>query len=73
MIKHLTKHTIYEVWNEYAAESVYCDHKPTKEEIKEICLEQWDIGNMFKSKDILQSYIDQYILVERLKPIYTKV
>ena len=30
------KHNIWEIWNEWTAESVYCDFKPTKEEIAEI-------------------------------------
>lgn len=73
MIKRLTKHTIYEVWNEYVAESVFVDHKPTKEEIKEIFHKEWDIDDIFENKDNLQRYIKQYIHIDKLKPIYTKI
>ena len=54
MIKLSNKHTVYEVWNELLGESVYVDHKPTKEELKEIRKEEWpgtDRRNMpFKLK-----------------------
>lgn len=41
-MKKTTKLNIWEVWNEYIAEAVYVDHKPTKEEIEEIIKkEEW--------------------------------
>jgi len=40
-MKRITNHTIYEIWNEYTAESVFVDHKPSKEEVEEIKLHMW--------------------------------
>lgn len=38
-----TRLDFWEVWNEWKAESVFVDHKPTKEEIAEIARkEKWD-------------------------------
>lgn len=33
MLKRTTKHQNYEVWSEDAADSVFVDHRPNKEEI----------------------------------------
>ena len=33
--------TIYEVWCEHTAESVFIDHKPTSAEMEEIRLKEW--------------------------------
>ena len=41
MLKRLKKHSLYEVWSEDAAESVYVDHKPTEDEIDELWEENW--------------------------------
>lgn len=56
MLKRTTKHTIYEVWSEWAAESVYVDHKPTKEEVDQIWKDNWpktpDRPKVFKEKHV---------------------
>jgi hypothetical protein len=63
-------HTVYEIWNEYCAESVFVDfgRKPTKSEIREICKEQqwFDFGY----PQFLDVHIEKYILVEKLKRFY---
>lgn len=41
MLKQTKNHTLYEVWSEDAAESVYVDHKPTTEEIEQLWKENW--------------------------------
>ena len=41
MLKLKTDHEIYEVWCEWTAESVFIDHYPSEEELKEIRLENW--------------------------------
>jgi len=64
-------HTVYEVWNEWAAENVFIDHKPSKAEIKELIEDnQWNIvGHTGLSVSL---FITKYIRVERLQPFYTK-
>lgn len=34
-------HSIYEIWSEDAAESVYVDHEPTADEVDQVWREQW--------------------------------
>ncbi len=41
MLKRTKKHTLYEVWSEDAAESVYVDRKPTREEVDALWKENW--------------------------------
>ena len=41
MLKRTRKHTLYEVWSEWAAESVFVDRKPTKEEVNDLWKENW--------------------------------
>ena len=41
MLKRTRKHTLYEVWSEDAAESVYVDRKPTKDEVDQLWKENW--------------------------------
>lgn len=63
------EHTLYEVWNEYHAESIFVDHKPTKAELIEICnLQQWTSPS--HQPDV--SEIVKTLKVEHLQPIYTK-
>ena len=70
-MKKNTKLGIWEVWNEYIAESVFVDHKPTKEEILELFrLEEWDrIWGDGVNKD---AFIKKYVHVEQLKIYQTK-
>lgn len=43
-MKKLKNHTIYEIFNPYTCESVFVDHKPSKEEIEKIRkLEKWPL------------------------------
>ena len=41
MLKLSRNHKIYEVWCEWTAESVFIDHKPSKEELEEIRKKEW--------------------------------
>jgi hypothetical protein len=68
MLKQTKKHTVYEVWNEYVAESVFIDHKPTKTEVKELI----EKNEWFKKwKDVtLSEFIRKHIIVERLEHFY---
>ena len=60
-MKRITNHTIYEIWNEYTAESVYVDHKPTNKEVMEIRTTVW--GDV-------QNFPYHRIIIEKLKPMY---
>ena len=60
MLKLSKNHTIYEVWCAWAAETVYVDHKPTKEEIEELRKKNWPETDQF---DTLQ--------VRKLDHLYT--
>ena len=41
MLKRTSKHEFYEVWSEDAAESVFVDRKPTRDEVNELWKENW--------------------------------
>ena len=71
MLKLTKNHTIYEVWNEWAGESVYVDHKPTAEELKELVkMNDWNkIGHTGLS---ITLFIAKYILVEKERHMYTR-
>jgi len=70
MVKRLTKHTIYEIWNEYLAESVFIDHKPTKAEIEAVCeSEDWERSSHTGLDG--EAFVHRYIHVEKLKKLYT--
>ncbi len=70
MLKLSRKHNIYEVWNEWAAESVFVDHKPSKEEIKELVKKNdWNI--IAHTGLSITLFIAKYIHVERLQHFYT--
>ena len=60
-------HDIYEIWNEYTCESVYCFFKPTDEEVVEVARQQgwWSSGNK-------TSMWMKYIKVYKLEPMYEK-
>ena len=75
IIKRAKNHTFYEVWNEWAAESVFFDHKPTKKELVELLEhEQWDdqwlVRYSTKGKD---AFMKEMLHVEKFKKLYTKV
>jgi hypothetical protein len=68
MIKKTKKHTIYEVWNEYLATSVFIDHKPTKNEFMKICYEEkWIDRNHIPPSDMLRN-----IHTYKLDRLYTR-
>ena len=62
-------HKIYEVCNEWAAESVFVDHKRSRAEIEELVqINEWD-----RSENLgltLSEFIVKYIHVERLGHFY---
>ena len=41
MLKQTKKHNLYEVWSEWAAESVFVDRKPTRKEVTALWKENW--------------------------------
>ena len=59
MLKRLSKHTLYEVWSEDAAESVYVDHKPTEDEVCQLWEDNWpntpSMPKVFKEKHFYTS------------------
>ena len=60
------RHNIYEIWNEFSAESVYFLGKPTAGEVREIVKKEW-----FGEYDSdLDGYIKQYIHVDKLPHLY---
>jgi len=68
-MKKTTKHTFYEIWNEYNGQVVYIDHKPTKEELLEICnKEKYFNDDLF---DDINLFIKKHIYVYKLQPLYT--
>lgn len=70
MLKLSKKHEIYEVWNEFAAESVFVDHKPTLDELKELVKKNdWIIVG--HTGLCITLFIAKYIHVERLQHFYT--
>ena len=62
-MKLTTEHCIYEVWSEYHAESVYVDHKPTKEEVEELRKKNWPGTDQWELQFKLRVY--------KLEPFYT--
>jgi hypothetical protein len=65
-MKILKNHNIYEVWNESMAESVLVDHKPTKQELLEICKKEGWQGTDEDEKLL------KWIRCEKFDKIYTK-
>lgn len=69
MLKLSKRHEIYEVWNEWAAESVFVDHKPSRDEIKELIqTNDWFDGQQNLT---LGLFMKKFIHVERLQHFYT--
>lgn len=60
-MKKLKKHTLYEVYNEWKADSVLIDHKPTEEDIQDLIKSQ---GWSYEQRS--------YISVGKVNKIYTK-
>lgn len=66
-MKRLTNHNIYEVWNEWAARSVFVDHKPTMDELMYIVDKECWCNDPAQA---LQ-FIKKHIRVDKLTPMYT--
>ena len=47
-MKKSTKHNLYEIWNELDADSIFCEGKPTRDELFDIC----------KKNEMAQSSLD---------------
>jgi hypothetical protein len=71
-LKH-RDHELYEIWNEYTAESVFFSGKPTKEELVEICEQEWSPMTEFGICASPEEYIKKWIHVEPLHPVYSPV
>lgn len=69
-LKKTAKHTIYEVWNEWTAESVFIDHKPSKTEVEELVQLNWPNNWSVGEATNPGKWIKKYIHVERLRPFY---
>jgi len=70
MIKLTKKHTIYEVFNEWAAESVFCLHKPTQKEVEQIVAKEWGGSNLRNDELTFQEFILCHIIIEKEKHVY---
>ena len=75
MIKRLTEHTIYEIWNELAADSCLVDHKPTKKELVEISKKEGWLDLPYRSEfyNDVNQFVKDYISVTKVKRIYTNL
>ncbi len=72
MLRLTKNHTIFEVWNEWAAESVYVDHRPTWDELVFLVTKNW--GTNFRQGDVvipLEEFIKKFIFVEKERHMYT--
>lgn len=68
MLKLTKNHTIFEVYNDWGAESVYIDHRPTWDELVWLVkANDWLPGT---NLDIDQ-FIKKYIFVEKERHLYT--
>ena len=70
MLKLSKKHEVYEVWNEWAAESVFVDHKPNPEEIKEL-VKKNDWYTVTADCYDVEEFIRKWVHIERLQHFYT--
>ena len=71
MLKLTSKHQNYEVWSEWASESIFMDHKPTKAEIDYLWKKWWhhtkDRPKVFKLKPFYTA--NELSLTELLKKL----
>ncbi len=63
-------HKVYEIWNQFTAESVFFNGKPTKAEILEICKREWPPMMDF-NYSTPEEYVDLWITVEPLRHFYS--
>jgi hypothetical protein len=68
MLKLTKQHTIYEVFNGNAAESVYIDHKPTWDEM--VWLIEFNDWLPTPKSDVAK-FIREHILVEKEQHMFT--
>jgi sporulation-control protein spo0M len=69
-MKQSKNHNIYEVWNEWASESIFVDHKPTQKELQELIeIEGW--RPKFVNCTTVDDFLKEYIHVEKLQHFYT--
>ncbi len=64
-------HQLYEIWNEYTAESVFFTSRPTWDELLEVVKREWwpmTEGGLCASTP--EEYIKKWILVEPLRHVY---
>ena len=66
-MKLLKKHTIYEIYNEWMAECIYVDQKPTKKELEHIVEDYWG-SELIRS---IPNFISLYIDVSKMDNLYT--
>lgn len=71
MLKLTKKHTFYEVWCEWTAESVYIDHKPTKAEVECIVKKEWGLALEDSRLLSISEFIRTCIKVEKERHVYT--
>jgi formylmethanofuran dehydrogenase subunit E len=71
-MKKTFESNIWEVWNEYAADNVFVDHKPTQSELREIVKkEMWHTNlDILKDDDLIDDFIGKWVDVDRMK-VYT--
>lgn len=70
------EHGIFEVWCEWAAESVYFSGRPIKEELEEVVLLNWkEAFEAFREQEAgdLWAFIKKYVVVEPLRRVYASV
>ncbi len=69
MLKLSKNHTIYEVWNEWASESVFINHRPSKNEVLQlIFVKKWT--TTFSNCSTIEKFIKKYIHIEKLQDYY---
>lgn len=64
-----TNHEIYVLWNQYTVESVYCDFKPTDDDVADICHQVGWLNNLDDGQTNKRL---EYIKVNKLTPIFSK-
>lgn len=68
---HKSYHELYEIWNEYTAESVFFSGNPTKEQLLEVVeKEWWPLREFGVRRSTPEEYIKKWVRVEPLKRVY---
>jgi hypothetical protein len=71
-------HEMYEIWCEWAAESIFFSGKPTQEELEELVMLNWkeayeEYRNFGTDIRELPRFIKEFVLVEPLRRLYSAV